>query len=408
MITNSLLFGFLFRSIGFQFWRQVIWLIGAVIFYKIIRNQPDGQLYLKKLLGYFKTCIIILLLFAIKTMLFDQFGFVRVFDAVLKNVYGIAFLGMAYFFTSDKQRLFNFFSLLGIFISIGLIIDSITPVFAIFQISESIVVRSSDRATFLTENPTTLGVFYNFLMLCTFYTFYISKTVVMKLFYFSSIFSYLLGALLTGSRQIVLIMVVSILIVCFGLAIKKTKRFILLLFFTAIVFIFLGSNIASVFNKMTTDLGNRYTAKAVSEDTQRRGQWIEGAKQLLPENMLYWFWGKGLGVASDRFVANSNENIGSHFENTYFARFSEMGLFSWYILLFPIVYFFQLFAKAKKTFFSFLMLASVVAYCSICWISPNGAAPQSQATLFLTIGLFLYRERYDVDSFSIIKKINYK
>jgi hypothetical protein len=48
MLCNSLLFGFLFRSVGFSFWRQAIWLAGIYLFYTIIKQQPLVQFKFKR------------------------------------------------------------------------------------------------------------------------------------------------------------------------------------------------------------------------------------------------------------------------------------------------------------------------------------------------------------------------
>jgi hypothetical protein len=402
MITNSLLFGFLFKSIGFQFWRQAIWLIGIVVFYKIIQLQPDNRVLLKKLSHYLYACIVILLLFFVKTILIDRFSVMRILYSTINYIYGIAFIGMACFFANNRDRktLFTFLHWVGIFICVGLIIDSKTPIFAVFQIDESTFGRSGARATFLTENSTTLGVFYNFLLLCTFYKAHICKKTITRTLYFLSSFLYFFGAWVTGSRQIVLIIICSMFIGYFGLAVKKARYFLGLTLFAVIISVFGGNYIGSLVESITSGMKDRYTKESImikNDDGMRSKKWTDGAKQLLPENMPYWFLGKGIGAPTDRFAASSTEYIGKHFENTYFALFSEMGFFSWYILLFPIIYFCKLFLKSQKTFFSILMFASLLAYCIICWISPNGAAPQSQMALFLTIGLMLYRDKYDVD-----------
>ena len=184
MITNSLLFGYLFKIIGFQYWRQSIWLIGIIIFYSIINKSPVNRLKFKTLSKYLKVSIVILIIFALKTILIDNFNIVRTINGAINNIIGFPFLCMICVFSYSTQRmkLFKFFSLFGLFISIGLIIDSFFPVSSFLRIDESMVARSVDRVVFLTENSTTLGIFFNFLMICTFYQLYISKTKIVKSF----------------------------------------------------------------------------------------------------------------------------------------------------------------------------------------------------------------------------------
>jgi hypothetical protein len=397
MMTNGLLISFFFRPIGIPFWRQIIWLLGIIIFYRVLIKDRQVKYRYYKIDKYIKITNILVFCFVLVAIFFVYYSPLRVLFSGIQYVFGFSFLAMPYVFTKSKNVyvLFKYFAFLGFFISVGLIIDSITPIFELVKVKEN----PAERATFFSENSTTLGISYNFLLISVFYCFYCSKNILSKLVFFLVPFLLLAGAWTTGSRQVFFILILTFILSYSYLLLKSTKNRAFMIIVSIVVCVCFFNNAMNFFEQSSQK--SRFNQSALEEDVRYKS-WIEGAKHFLPDNFEYWIIGRGISSTNGKGDMRG-EKFYPHYENTFIARFVDAGYLGLFIYLLPIFYALKLILKNKFTFFSLLMTSFIIGYLFVSFISPNGGHPLSSITLFIVIGLLLNRDKFDIDFHDSLK-----
>ena len=391
MMTNGLLVGYLLKPIGLVFWRQIIWLAGLLILYILILKNAEEKYRYNGIRKYMKITNTLICVFSFIALFISDYSLIRILFSDIQYVFSFSFLAMPYFFTDERnrKRLFRYFTLLGIFISVGLIIDSMSPVFESFKVKAN----AEERTTFFTEHATTMGLFYNFLLIALCYYAYYTKSALMSFFLILSSLLFIPGAWVTGSRQVLLIIMLTLACFYLYVFIKKAKMrlWIGLVFFVVSVFFY--NSIITFMNN--SNQSSRFEMNMIEDDV-RYLRWIEGVRYFSINYVNYWLFGHGIGTTNDAQVTSDEYQL-SHYENTYIARFIDTGYMGLFIFLFPVFYIIRLLLKNRFTLFSLLMYSFVTGYLIISFISPNGAHPLSTSTLFIVIGLLLHRDKFDID-----------
>jgi 4-amino-4-deoxy-L-arabinose transferase-like glycosyltransferase len=301
---------------------------------------------------------------------------------------------------SLPQKFYKFIAIIGIIISIGLIIDSFFPIFSFFKLSQDadLFVESKgelNRATFFAESPTVLAVAYTFCLLCTIYCFYYIRKKGAKIFFLLSILLYIGGALSSGSRQI--IGIVLIMIICSFIYLSfKQKSNKIGFFILSVIISFLSIYFANKYIERKQDevFMNRYKLESLQED-ERQQFWKEGFSQLTFHNFFSYPIGHGVTYTMGQ-KAKFNELIHHHFESTIWSTFYEGGLISWFLIFSPFIYALKQLLKRPKCFFRFLLLMFFINYIIICFVAPGGLHPTALMSMFIVYGIILNYEKFNI------------
>ena len=221
MLANGSLFTWLFQGTPLNIWRQLIWILGLIIFFKYIRSLESIKL--KKVVNVHLYIFIFIVFQALLTFAIYNFNFIRLLYAFWIYFSGLPFLLLPFLWREklfSAQKFYDIFVCLGIFLTIGLIFDYLSGGFftRMFLISVSSSLKdmlNDGRYCFLSEAPTTFGVYYCFCLFCTLYRLYICNDTKSKLMYLVIILSYIIGSWLTGSRQIVFALVLTFFVSVF-------------------------------------------------------------------------------------------------------------------------------------------------------------------------------------------------
>jgi hypothetical protein len=393
MLTNGLLFNFIFQGTVLVIWRQIIWIFGGAILILTIQNNYSEFAKYRKILNHLKWSIIILLVGSLFAFAYNEYNILRIILGWMFYLFGYSFLMLPLIVVKLRKEVVFFKTLawLGIIISIGLTIDGLYGgIFSIFKTNYSIGGRYEVvRATFLTEAATVLGVSQVFLLICNLYTSYISKSKFWGAFYIFTSFVFLIGAWSTGSRQVFYILLFTEIVAMYYLMLisEKNKLVTLVFIFSAflagyfiLVPIILKTNYTDYLERFTsdTDRGN---------ETRIRG-WIDGINQLSFSNIGYWFTGHGFTYTMGQ-QSLPGEKVGYHMESSVWAFFSEMGFFAWYVFFWPWMYSVKLMWNMKKSFLRILFACFLLSYIFIAFISPNAAHPLSTMCLFIVLGFLV-------------------
>ena len=408
LVINGGLFSFLTKGTPFTIWRQILTFIGfSLLMCSFGRYKNRSLIKIEKdLLLLTFLCIP----YCIYAFFFQGYSLIRVGFALWMYTAGFhVVLFSSYLLNSSKynpRSIFKFFSLLGLFLSIGLIIDSQTLLFKFLVLSahEDISYLAEEdlamnRCSFLAESVSTFGVYFSFCVLSSFYLLYHSSKTKSQFFYLLCSFLPLIGSWFTGSRQIFVIVLFMFFagfvyyVIC-----AKGNRVILLVIFS-IILIASGSVITSLLssNKFLLEryLGDdKSTGKA--DDTRIR-QWKNGI-DYLQENKLVLLIGHGVGSVPIKGV-REGEFIGSNYENTFLAKMVDVGLFGIVLVLFPVIQIFSSLRKyKKKSIFDYLILVLLFNYLFVALISPNGATLSTQYIMFLVLSIYIHREKFELEN----------
>lgn len=255
LVINGGLFSFLTKGTPFTIWRQILTFIGfSLLMCSFGRYKNRSLIKIEKdLLLLTFLCIP----YCIYAFFFQGYSLIRVGFALWMYTAGFhVVLFSSYLLNSSKynpRSIFKFFSLLGLFLSIGLIIDSQTLLFKFLVLSahEDISYLAEEdlamnRCSFLAESVSTFGVYFSFCVLSSFYLLYHSSKTKSQFFYLLCSFLPLIGSWFTGSRQIFVIVLFMFFagfvyyVIC-----AKGNRVILLVIFS-IILIASGSVITSL------------------------------------------------------------------------------------------------------------------------------------------------------------------
>ena len=397
MLANGSLFTWIFSGTPLVAWRQLIWFLGIIVLFKFARSFDSYNLLRIVRIHFY---IFLFILFqALITLAVYNFNYMRLMFAFWVYFSGLPFIIFPFFISQNGKeyvlRFYNVFICLGVFLTFGLILDYLTGGFFtkyfLLSVSSSLAdLLKSGRYCFLSEAPTTFGVYYCFCLFCTLYRFYIEEKQKRKLLLFLVAVSYIGGAWLTGSRQIVfaLLLVISISLFYYFIAVMDNKKtvligFLLLCFIAPYVSEFLISD---------KSYQDRYSSTSIKEDTRYKA-WNKGWNDNVVDNVDRFFVGKAIALSQGQ-KANRDELQGSHYENTFFARLSETGIVGVFLLLLPL---FWLLSNWNKTdYFNFSLLSFFLSYVFISYISPNGAHQTSQMTVYLALGVFLNKNQFDL------------
>ena len=136
---------------------------------------------------------------------------------------------------------------------------------------------------------------------------------------------------------------------------------------------------------------SRFDRETVEED-DRYLTWERGYQELFVNASLRsWCLGNGIGYASGQQI-HSGESLGSHYENTYLARFNEMGIWGIVLLLYPV--FFVIKKINFRSYIDVLILLVLITFLIISMISPNGNSPTTQIAVYLSLGVFIERRYF--------------
>lgn len=396
MLANGSLFTWLFQGTPLNIWRQLVWIIGVVIFIRYLRQTEDGELWkVGKWHLYFFVYIVFLALFTFATY---NFNLVRLAYAFWIYFSGVPFVLLPFIWRNSgikAQRFYDLFIGMGCFLTTGLIIDYLsggffTKMFLISVASSLKDILKDGRFCFLSEAPTTFGVYYCFCLFCTLYRLYISESNMAKLILLLVSLTYMVGGWMTGSRQIVFVLALTFFVsmayyLCFVI---DRKQFIIP------VVLIVAIAIPSVKSFLLADEAyqNRYSAKLIKNDS-RYASWERGFKENVVDDVGIFFVGKAVALSQGQ-KAQKNELQGSHYENTYFSRLSEIGVVGIVLLLLPILYLCRYWSRGS--FFNVALFAFYLSYLFISYVSPNGTHQTTQMTIYLAFGLFLKREYFEI------------
>jgi len=397
MLSNGLLFNYLF--VGFPIWRQLIWVIGLSI---LISFLFSNYTFIKKqkIFVHFRISLLILLVYLLIALIVNQYNTVRVFYGVILYLFGYSFLTLPFIVVNLKKEtsFLKILSWLGIFISIGLIIDGINNniFFFLKAYASEVTVDDFDlnRASFLSESPTVFGISLLFFLICNLYTSYLSKSKFWKVFYIFTSFIFLGGAWFSGARQVFFILFFTEILFFVYMFYKDVSKLLICLFFILPLLVYIyqfvnpnidDTNIAKYLERFTSDTdGGNVT---------RMNAWTEGLNQLSLNNS-YFFTGHGISYTMGQ-QALPTEEVGYHMESSIWAVFSEGSIFLWYVFFGPWVYSIMLWLKMKPSLLKLMIFAFLVSYIFTGFVSPNSSHPLASMSLFIVMGLLINLENAD-------------
>jgi hypothetical protein len=398
------LVNYLLSGTGFLVWRQLLWLVALAVFGSAL-SEFSWSKRERYFINFQLLSLAILIFLGIYTLFAQEFSILRVSYSIWIMAMGIPFFVSGRLLELEDpenvKRFLRFFSFFGLFLSIGLLIDSKTSLF--YPVKASMLgdevatdeaLNGENRAYFLSTSLTSFTIPYVFCMLSSFLM--ISKTVDIKWqsFHLFCAMSCVAGSWFTGSRQIFFILsAYFILGIGLFLAHSKVKGKGYLIG-GVVVFAIIASNMAYVFIE-NLKLSDRYKVGNILED-DRRQFWSKGMNTVVyngkfPELIV----GSGLGYATSN-MARGGEFVGDHYENTFLYRMSEAGILGLFILLLPPVFIISCVLMRRNYRYSdFLILGLVAGYFIVCFISPNGSYPSTLMIIYVLAGILSSRKIYD-------------
>jgi hypothetical protein len=405
MLSNGLLFNYFFFGSLLVIWRQLIWMVGFFIFiYFIVDNYK--LMSRQRIYIHFRLSLFVLVIVSVLAMTLNEYNLIRIIQGWMFYIFGYSFVVLPLIIIQLKKELsfFKFLTWLGVFISIGLIIDGLNyNIFSFLRVNDfnSSVESELTRATFLSEAATIFGVSQLLFMIGNIFTVYFSKTKFWKVFYFLTLFIFLAGGWYTGSRQVFFILLFTFMVYFIFVLSCKFKLLLILLIIPFILLASVYSN-SDKFNSDNSVYLERFLSDTDGGNAARTVAWKNGINQLSPFNFLFWFSGNGFTFTMGQ-QALPGEKVGYHMESSVWSMFSECGLFSWYIFFWPWLYSIKLCIKMNNSIIKGLFLCFLISYIFTSFVSPNGAHPLSTMSLFIVLG-FLISIRYSDNRFNDIIK----
>lgn len=393
LLANGAFATSIFLKLHMPFWRQLIWLIGILIVFVKLRNYKSKILL--EFLNEHKICFLWTVFLTFLTLLLHNFNVLRLVYAWWLYFSGLPFVLFPFVLRkcNYSYRVLSYlFIFLGLFMSIGLILDYssggfFTKIYILSQAQELAGMIDTGRYCFLSEAPTTFGVYLCFCMALSLYQFSISQKNIEKLFTFSSSILFLIGAWFTGSRQIVFtLLIVFISVIGYLLIVKKINvKFIL------ITLIILSFSSSLVMNKLFQNdaYQHRFSEETITEDSRSKF-WHEGFMYCIGEfDLKRILFGEAVALAQTQ-KALKGEKQGYNYENTFWFRMSETGLSGLYLLLLPIIYWYKF--HQKNQIMDYVIGQLLIAFLIISYISPNGQHQTSQMVIYIAVGIIIEKK----------------
>lgn len=396
MLANGALFTWLFSGGVLGMWRQGIWIAGSILmafnFKRLYSWNPDAFNIVKMQMWFF----LFMFVFAMFTWILQGFNLLRLAYALWIYFNGVPFLLLPCLLKwhgISPRLLFGFFSCLGVFLSAGILLDfvwggTITATLGVaFKSADA--VKESGRYCFLAEAPTTFSVYYCFCMISSLWRMYESRNQLWKVLSLFASLMCLLGAWLTGSRQMVAVLVGTwcVSLGFYFLFVRDKKRSLAI----CITVLMLSATSITAFLYKDSSFQNRYSSKTIAKDN-RTIMWNKGYSDTFgsPEWGVF-LWGKGVGMTQGQ-RAQKGESVGSHYENTFFSRMSDVGFIGIVILVYP--FFFFLRRASIHCFADVLLFCFFASYLFVCFVSPNGSHQTTQMAIFLALGIVSNKEYF--------------
>lgn len=401
MLVNGSLFGWAFGGTPLLIWRQLIWVTGLWLSFKIMPFLDSNQIYV--IFRVEKRFCFAIVVLSFVTILLYHFNFVRIAFAFWIYFSGLPFVCFPVLIMKSRiisaKAFYLIFLCLGTVLTIGLIADYLTGGFftktfliAATGSKDLMNMLLSGRYCFLSEGPTIIGLFYTFCMFCGLMLMYISDKFWAKLSYLIISGSFLIGSWFTGSRQIVAVLALMYIGGIVFYVIKSNKSISHIIFAAIIVCSFLPTLFSSFMYQDDTYV-ERFSAESIEGDTRSRA-WENGFHDTIINDVFVTLFGKAIALSQGQ-KAKSDEIVGSHYENTFFGRMSECGIIGLTLLCYPVIYILR--RLQKWDIFQLFILTIIAAYLIICFVSPNGQHQTSQMAIFLTLGIYIARQYFDPD-----------
>ena len=400
MLANGALFTWLFLGTPLSFCRQLIWGFGLYVVKKNYHKFKDPKLNrFLRLHSYF--CCYVIAMSAITIFIYN-FNLMRIAYAFWMYFSGLPFVLLPYIISRNKTMsnttFYKIFVYLGLFLTLGLIADYMTggmftSIFLLATASDLEGLLEAERYCFLSEAPTTFAIYYCFCLISSLYMMYVEKQSKRKFLYLSISLLYFVGAWFTGSRQIVaaLGIVFAISMIYYIFFVRDNKSTILT---SLVALAFILPSMKYIFFS-SESYEERFSTESIKEDN-RYAAWEDGLNEtVLSGDVKMTTIGKAVALVQGQKAAKG-EITGRHYENTYYSRWSELGIYGTLFIFIPVLFVFK--RMKKLDFFNVLLISLFLSYFFICYISPNGIHQTTQMTLYLSIGLFLCKEYF------IIKK----
>lgn len=392
MLSNGGLFNLVFGTLHLSVWRQLLFIIGMII---VINHSHSIKSF--RINNFYRTSRnLFFIIFILSLITFVEYGFnvTRVAFSWWMYFSGIPFVLLPFVMKSNGWsdiKANRFFIYLGLFQTVGLILDYFSGGFftQMFQSKESIEggLLEAGRYCFTAEAPTTFGIYYCLCLVMTIRQLP-NVTGFEKTFLLVLCCVYVIGAWFTGSRQIV---VALLLVFATGslnmvLSNASSRKYIVI---GSVFILSAAPYVMSNLNKDET-YEDRYSSEAIKDDT-RYEKWNDGFKFCIGEfNIKRILVGEGISYVGMK--VKPGEVYGYHFENSVWARMSDAGLVGLYILFLPLIVFFNYFKKRRLE--DLLILSFLLSYVMTCYVSPNGQNQTSQMAVYIAIGFFLYNIEY--------------
>lgn len=401
LLANGALSNFIFARLHLSIWRQLIFALGLYFMIREIKKIGYSGLsaYVHKIRGFF----FVIVAFSLLTIIIDQFNVVRIAFTWWAYFSGLPFIIFPFVAGNCgwSEKKFNYFFIyLGIFQTVGLIIDFFTG--GIFTNTFKVMADDTEhliemgRYCFLAEAPTTFGVYYAICMMVCMKEFLREQSASKKYVLLIIAVSFLIGAWFTGSRQIVFVLglVFSLSLVYLLMFSRKGVTSVLLLALTISV------AAPTVMSKLYSDAAyeERYSDDSVKED-MRYQWWREGMQYCIFDfDIKRIVIGEAVGYVHGQ-KALPGERIGRHFENSIWTRMSETGIIGIWLFIFPVLIVLKNFKI--RSFIDVLTLSAMIGYLFVSYVSPNGEHQTSQMSLYLAFGLYLYSKFYQNENVRI-------
>lgn len=402
MLVNGSFFGWALAGTPLLIWRQLIWIIGLWISFKIMPKLDSQPLY-----GIFrveKRFFFAIIILSFVTVILYHFNFIRIAFAFWIYFAGLPFVCFPVLVMKSRiismKTFYKIFVYLGVFLTIGLIADYMTGGFftKTFLIAgsgrkELLNLILSGRYCFLSEAPTIIGVFYSFCLFCGLMLMNISDGFWSRFSYLIISGSFLIGGWFTGSRQIVAVLALMYIggIVFY---IIKGKNSVSHIIVACILASSLLPSLIYSFLYENETYGDRYSVQSLEEDTRSRA-WKNGFRDTMVDDVFITLFGKAVALSQGQ-KAQPDEIVGSHYENSFFGRISECGIIGLLLLCYPVIYIIK--RLGEWDLFQLLILTIIAAYLITCFVSPNGQHQTSQMAIYLTLGIYIARKYFDPDN----------
>ena len=394
MLANDAFFTWLGGFVGISYWRQMIWIIGILILINSIAAYPASPsiISIKRISYKYLLIFIAVVVLSVITLFVQNFNIVRIVYSWWIYFSGLPFIVFPFISKQcgwSRSRLNWLFILLGLFLSIGIFIDFlsgglITSLF-LLTVTRDVGDFEAGRYCFLSTAPTTFSIYYCLCLFCALSQFLNEKSAFKKYFLLILALLFVFASIFCGSRQTLAALLIVFMMGVFNILRKNRLSFIILLLG--------GLSLVLLFPTMkqyiqaNSGFEERYTTSSIMED-ERDETWREGLNEcIINPTLKRVLIGDGVGYTAGQQAAKG-EVVGDHYENTFFARISDVGwLLAFTSLLLPCFYIWRnkRLCKAKILFYAGLILA----YLFICCVSPNGASGTTQMSLFIILGLFI-------------------